>query len=143
MPSQLLPLLRNEMTKALRRKLPYFGIFAVGLVCVLMYFVAGRISTAATANGWGYLAFSMQVVFTDIGPIFIIVFSAMLLAEEPGTGTIRAALASPVHRWELYLAKAAMGWIYMVILSLAAVLFSAALARIHYTFGAVSDSFGV
>jgi len=143
MHSQLVPLLRNEMTKGLRRKLPYFGIFAVGLVCVLMYFVAGRISSAATANGWGYVAFSMQVVFTDIGPIFVIVFSAMLLAEETGTGTIRAALASPVHRWELYVAKATMGLIYMVILSVAALLFSAALAKIRYNFGAVGDSFGV
>jgi ABC-type transport system involved in multi-copper enzyme maturation permease subunit len=85
----------------------------------------------------------MQVVFTDIGPIFIIVFSGMLLAEETGTGTIRAALASPVHRWELYLAKAAVGVIYTIVLSFAALLFSMALAKIHYHFGAVSDSFGV
>ena len=140
---QFLPLLRNELAKALRRKLPYFGIFAVGLVCVLMHFIAARISSAASANGWGYVAFSMQVVFTDIGPIFIIVFSGMLLAEETGTGTIRAALASPVHRWELYLAKAAVGLIYMIVLSFAALLFSMALAKIHYHFGAVSDSFGV
>jgi len=143
MQSQFIPLLRNEMAKALRRKLPYFGIFAVGLVCVLMYFVAGRLSSAASANGWGYLAFSMQVVFTDIGPIFIIVFCGMLLAEETGTGTIRAALASPVQRWELYLAKAVMGLIYMMVLSLAALVFSVALAKIRYDFGAVSDSFGV
>ena len=133
MHSQLLPLLRNEITKALRRKLPYFGLFAVGLACVVTYFIGGRLSGAASANGWGYVAFSMQLVFADIGPIFIIVFSALLLAEETGTGTIRAALAAPVHRWELY----------MLVFSAAALLFSMALAKIHYDFGAVGDSFGI
>ena len=143
MPSQFIPLLRNEVVKAARRKLPYFGILAVGLVCVIVYFVAGQLSNSATANAWGYVGFSMQMVFTDIGPIFIIMFAAMLVAEETGTGTIRSALAAPVHRWELYLAKAVIGLLYMMVLSAATLLFSAALARIHYHFGAVGDSFGV
>jgi ABC-2 type transport system permease protein len=142
MHSQFLPLLRNEIAKAVRRKLHYFGIVAVGLVCVIAYFMGGRLSEAATANAWGYVAFSMQLAFNDIGPIFIIVFSAMLLAEETGTGTIRAALAAPVHRWELYLAKAAAGLLYMIVLSIAALLFSVALAKIHYNFSAVGDAFG-
>ena len=143
MSSQFLPLLRNEVAKAVRRKVPYFGIFLVGLLCVIIYFVAGALNNAATANAWGYVVFSMQLVFTDIGPICIIVFAAMLVAEETGSGTIRAALAAPVYRWELYLAKAVAGLIYMLVLSAAALLFSAALAKIHYQFGAVGDSFGV
>jgi len=143
MASQFVPLLRNEVTKAARRKLPYFGILAVGLLCVIIHFVAGSLSNAATANAWGYVGFSMQLVFTDIGPIFIIVFAAMLVAEETGTGTIRAALAAPVHRWEFFLAKAVTGLLYMIVLTAAALLFSAALAKIHYHFGTVGDSFGV
>ena len=143
MGSQFIPLLRNEITKALRRKLPYFGILAVALVCVVSFFVSGQISTAAGANGWGYVAFSMQLVFTDIGPILIVMFTSMLLAEETGTGTIRAVLAAPVHRWELFLAKAAIGILYMLAVSLAALLFSIAFAKAHYEFGAVGDSFGV
>jgi ABC-2 type transport system permease protein len=67
----------------------------------------------------------------------------LLLAEETGTGTIRAALAAPVHRWELYLAKTAAGLIYMLILSATTLLFSVALAKIHHSFGAVGDSFGI
>src|ERR1044071_7165282 len=126
MSSQFVPLLRNEVTKALHRKLPYFGILAVGLVSVVTYFVAGRLSSAANANAWGYVAFGMQIMFSDIGPIFVIVFPAMLLAEETGTGTIRAALAAPVHRWESYLAKAAIGLLYMLVLSTTALLFSIA-----------------
>ena len=141
--SQFVPLLRNEVAKAARRKLSWFGIFAVGLACVIVYFIAGQLSNAATANAWGYVGFSMQIVFTDIGPIFIITFAAMLVAEETGAGTIRAALAAPVHRWELYLAKAVIGLFYMMVLSAAALLFSATLAKIHYHFGAVADSAGV
>jgi ABC-type transport system involved in multi-copper enzyme maturation permease subunit len=141
--SQFLPLLRNEVAKAVRRKLPYFGIFAVGLLCVLIYFVGGQLNNTTTVNGWGYVGFSMQLVFSDIGPIFIVVFTAMLVAEETGTGTIRSALAAPVHRWELYLAKAAVGLFYMMVISGAALLFSVALAKIHYHFGAVGDSVGI
>jgi ABC-2 type transport system permease protein len=85
----------------------------------------------------------MQFVFADIGPIFTTVFSAMLLSEETGTGTIRAALAAPVHRWELYLAKAVAGLLYALVLSVAALLFSAVLAQVHYHFSDVGDSFGV
>ena len=138
-----LPLLRNEIVKATRRKLPYFGIFAVGLLSAIIYFVAGQLSATATVNAWGYVGFSMQLLFTDIGPIFIIVFAAMLVAEETGTGTIRAALAAPVYRWELYFAKAVTGLLYMIVLSAAGLLFSAAMASINYSFGAVGDSFGV
>ena len=143
MSSPLVTLLRNEVAKAARRKLPYFGILAVGLGCVITYFVAGRLSNAAATNAWGYVAFSMQVVFADIGPIFIIVFAALLLAEETSAGTIRAALAAPVQRWELYLAKAVAGLLYMMVVAAAALLFSAALAKLHYHFGAAGDSFGV
>jgi len=143
MASQFIPLLQNEIAKAARRKLPYFGIFAVGLVSVIVYVIAGQLGSSATANAWGYVGFSMQMIFTDIGPICLIMFAAMLVAEETGTGTIRFALAAPVHRWELYLAKAVTGLAYMVLLSAAALLFSVMLAKIHYHFGAVGDSMGV
>src|SRR5580704_9064644 len=143
MSSQSMPLLRNEITKAARRKQPYFGIFTMGLLCLIVYFVAGRLNDAATANAWGYVAFSMQLAFTNLGPIYIIVFPAMLLSEETGTGTIRAALAAPVYRWELYAAKAAAGILHMLALSLFTLLVSVALAKVHYHFGDVGDSFGV
>lgn len=143
MPSQFVPLLRNEITKAAHRRLPYFGVIAMGLLCVVVYFVAGGLNSSSTANGWGYLAFSMQLLFTDLGPIFIINFAALLLAQETGSGTIRAALAAPVHRWELYAAKAAVGLLYMVVLSIVSLVVSIALAKVHYNFGAVEDSFGV
>lgn len=143
MNSQILPLLRNELTKAVRRKLPWFGLAMIAFLCLLIHMVAEQLSAAAASNGWGYLAFSMQLVFTDLGLIFVLVFSGMLLAEETGTGTIRAALAAPVHRWELYVAKAIAGLLYMIALWTAALMISVALAKTRYGFGPVSDSFGV
>ncbi|UCD52161.1 MAG: ABC transporter permease subunit [Phycisphaerales bacterium] len=143
MRSQVLRLLCNEIAKAARRKLPYFGLFAGGLVCGLTYIVADELSAADTANAWGYVALSMQLVFTDIGLIFVLVFAALLMAEETRSGTIRAALAAPVYRWELYLAKAITGLLYMIVMSTVSLALSMVLAKVHYHFSAVADSFGV
>ncbi|HSU53543.1 MAG TPA: ABC transporter permease, partial [Candidatus Dormibacteraeota bacterium] len=143
MSSKLGPLLVNEMSKAVRRKLPWFGVFAVAVLCGLIFVVADQVSAAASANAWGYAAFSMHAVFSDIGLIVLLVFSSMLMAEETGTGTIRAALAAPIHRWELYVAKAITGLAYMLFISLCSLLFSLLLARIHFQFGDVTDALGV
>jgi ABC-type transport system involved in multi-copper enzyme maturation permease subunit len=142
MRSQFLPLLRNEVVKAVRRKLPYFGLLMGGLICVLTYIVADEVGSANTANAWGYVALSMQLVFTDIGLIFVLVFAAMLMSDETRSGTIRAALAAPLYRWEFYLAKAATGLLYMVAMSLVCLVLSVLLARAHYHFGPVADSLG-
>jgi len=142
MHSQMLPLLRNETVKAIRRKLTYFGLLMGGLVCVLTYVVADEIGTGNTANAWGYVALSMQLVFTDIGLIFVLVFAAMLMADETRSGTIRAALAAPLYRWEFYLAKAVAGLLYMIAMSLMCLVLSITLARVHYRFGPVADSLG-
>jgi len=136
-------LLRNEISKALRRKLPYFGLFAVTVLCLVIYAAADQLSQASSANAWGYVAFSMLLVFNDLGLIFIIVFAALLFSEETDSGTIRATLAAPVHRWELYLAKAITGLLYMLVLWSVALLVSIVLARIRYHFGAITDAFGV
>lgn len=142
MPSEMARLLRNEVAKAMRRKLPWFGFFGAALLCWIIHAMSGQIA-ATYVNAWGYVGFSMQLVFSDIGPIFILVFSAMLLSEETGSGTIRAVLAAPVHRRELYVAKALTGLLYALAFSAVALICSAALARIHYHFGAVSDPAGV
>jgi hypothetical protein len=142
MTSQFLPLLRNEIVKAARRKLPYFGLGMGGLICLLTYVAARESGAGNTANAWARAALSMQLVFTDIGLIFVLVFAAMLLAEETRSGTIRAALAAPLYRWEFYLAKAATGVLYMILMSFVCLVLSVLLARLHYRFGAIADSLG-
>ena len=141
--SRVLALLRNEIAKALRCRLPYFGLFGAALLCGIIFVVADELSASNANNAWGYVTLSMQLVFTDIGLIFILVFSALLMADETRSGTIRAMLAAPLYRGEFYMAKAAIGLLYMVVLSVATLVLSIALARIHYRFGAISDSFGV
>ena len=141
--SRVPALLRNEIAKAVRCKLPYFGLFGAALICVLTFVVIGGSNMAETNNAWGYVTLSMQLVFTDIGLIFILVFSALLMADETRSGTIRAMLSAPLYRWEFYAAKAVMALLYMVMISVATLVLSTALARIHYRFGAISDSFGV
>ena len=141
--NQVPALLRNEIAKAVRCKLPYFGLFGAVLICVLTYVVADEFGTAETGNAWGYVTLSMQLVFTDIGLIFILVFSALLMADETRSGTIRAMLAAPLYRWEFYTAKAVMGLLYMIVMSVATLVLSIVLGQIHYRFGAISDSFGV
>lgn len=140
--SRVLALLRNEIAKAVRCKLPYFGLFGAGLISVITFVVADEFSSANTNNAWGYVTLSMQLVFTDIGLIFILVFSAMLMVDETRSGTIRAMLAAPLSRWEFYAAKAVTGLLYMVVMSVSTLVLSMVLARIHYRFGAISDSFG-
>ena len=81
-------------------------------------------------------------MFADIGLIFVLVFAAMLISEETRSGTIRAALAVPLHRWEFYLAKTITGLLYMIVMSLVCLVLSIGLARVHYRFGPVADNLG-
>jgi ABC-type transport system involved in multi-copper enzyme maturation permease subunit len=99
MHSKVMRLLRNEIAKTSRTKLPYFGIFAACLVCLLVFAVTGAVGVEQTLNGWGYVGLSMQAVFIDVGLIFIAIFSAMLIAEETGSGTVRMVLPSGLSRW--------------------------------------------
>jgi ABC-type transport system involved in multi-copper enzyme maturation permease subunit len=143
MGSQILPLIHNELAKAVRSRLPYFGLLGVGVLCLLIYAVADHVGPADTTNAWAYAALSMQLVFTDIGLIFVIVFSAMLIAEERATGTIRTAMTAPVARWEFFLAKAVTGLSYMLALWGVTLVLSLVLAAVQYPFGGVVDSLGV
>ena len=143
MPSMVIPLLRNEIAKATRTKLPYFGFLAVSLVCLLTLFITKEAGNAEGHNAWGYVSLSMQLVFTDIGLIFIAIFSAMLIAEETGFGTARTVLSCPVLRWEFYLAKVLTGLLYVLIMSIISLGISVCLGLLNYQFGDVSDSMGL
>ena len=143
MPNMVLPLLRNEIVKMTRTKLPYFGLFSTFLICLLIFFTTTELSGAETLNAWGYVGLCMQCVFTDVGLIFIAIFSAMLIAEETGFGTARMVLSSPLLRWELYTAKVITGLLYMVVMFVTALLFSILLGTLKFQFGNIADSVGV
>jgi ABC-type transport system involved in multi-copper enzyme maturation permease subunit len=138
----ILKLLKNELAKVARTKLPYFAMLGILLLCVLVYIVTLRTHNESL-NAWAYVSISMQLVFTDIGLILVVVFCAMLISEETGTGTVRTILACPVRRAEFIAAKALTGLIYTALLSITALSASTGMATLHYKFGAVSDSMGV
>lgn len=143
MSNMIMPLLRNEIAKATRTKLPYFGFLVISILCVLIFIVTGSTLDGETLNAWGYTSLSMQLVFTDIGLICIAVFSSMLIAEETAFGTARAVLSSPVLRWEFYAAKVMTGLLYAAAMSIISLIVSACLGSWNYEFGDVTDSIGL
>lgn len=143
MSNMIIPLLRNEIAKAMRMKLPYFGFIVISILCILIFVVTGQMMDGETLNAWGYTSLSMQLVFTDIGLICIAVFSSMLIAEETAFGTARAVLSSPVLRWEFYAAKVLTGLLYAVVMSIISLIISACLGSWNYEFGDVADSIGL
>lgn len=142
MPNMVMPLLRNELTKAIRTKLPYFGLFTASLICLLVFIVTKE-TNKENLNAWGFVSLSMQLVFTDIGLIFIAIFSAMLIAEETGFGTVRTILSTPILRWEFYLAKVLTGLLYAGVMLITALAVSICLGLLNYQFGDVADSMGL
>jgi len=143
MANMVIPLLRNEIAKATRTKLPYFGFLVISILCVLIFVVTGASLDGETLNAWGYTSLSMQLVFTDIGLIFIAVFASMLIAEETAFGTARAVLSSPVLRWEFYVAKVLTGLLYAMVMSIISLIISTCLGAVNYQFGDVADSIGL
>jgi ABC-type transport system involved in multi-copper enzyme maturation permease subunit len=143
MSNMIIPLLRNEIAKAARTKLPYFGFIVTSILCVLIFIVTGSTFGGETLNAWGYTCLSMQLVFTDIGLICIAVFASMLIAEETAFGTARAVLSSPILRWEFYTAKVLTGLFYAMVMSIISLILSACFGAVNYQFGDITDSVGL
>ncbi len=139
----LLRLLRNEIAKAVRMRLPYFGLACSAILGLLIFIAISEVGQGDVANGWGYVCISMQLIFTDIGLICVMVFSTMLVAEETRSGTVRPVLSAPIYRWQWYVAKVLIGLLYMLVLSVTSLVLSIILATVHYDFGDVIDSLGL
>lgn len=139
----ILKLLRNDVSRALRTRVPYFGIAAVSLVCVIIFIFTSSLRNSQAVNAWGFLGFSLQGAFADVGIVFIIIFSTLLISEETGSGTIRMILSSPVLRYEFYISKALTGILYMIAMSGTTLLVSYILATLHFDFAAVEDAAGL
>ncbi len=143
MRNMILPVLRNEIVKSLRSKIAYLGIVAVCLVCVLSFIFTRNLTIGGTLNGWGFIGFTLQGAFVDVGLIFIAIFAALLVAEETGTGTARVVLSSPIWRWEFFLAKMLMGLLYVTVLYIITLVVAFVLGALRYEFGAITDSAGL
>jgi ABC-type transport system involved in multi-copper enzyme maturation permease subunit len=84
----------------------------------------------------------MQLAVPDVGPVLILVFAGLLMAEETESGTLQAVLTSPVARWEVYVAKALAGLVYMIVMSVACLALAAALGALRHDYGPVVDTLG-
>jgi ABC-2 type transport system permease protein len=98
---------------------------------------------ADAINAWMYAGFAMQTAFSEVGLIFLTIFSSLLIAEENSSGTLRMVLVSPLRRSEFFLAKVLAGLLYMAALTGAAMALTLVLGHLRFRGGAVSDSAGV
>ncbi len=139
----MLPLLRNEWSKAVRRKLPYLGVLAVVVVCVLFWVATRQIDRHHQFNGWSFVQYEAIGGLSNVAFMFVAIFSAALVADERGSGTIRVVLSAPLRRWQFFTAKVLTGLAYMTLLVVAVLAISFGLGLAGHSFGVVADEAGV
>jgi ABC-2 type transport system permease protein len=113
------------------------------VLSVSTFVLMGKSTAQEVLNGWGFVCYAAQMMFSDIGIILIVIFAALLLAEETGSGTIRFVLPSPLSRIDFFCAKVLMALIYVVGVSLFTLLLAVAIGALRYPFGGVSDYAGL
>lgn len=141
--SMVLTALRNEITKIVRTKLPYASLLVVFVTCLSAFVLTGRSAAQEVLNGWGFVCYAAQILFSDIGVVLIVIFTAMLLADETGSGTIRFLLPSPQSRLDFFGAKVLVAFLYVIGVSLFTLLCSVVMGKLRYSFGDVSDQVGL
>jgi len=133
----------NEVIKLVHTKLPYISLIAILFLCMSTLVLTGKSAGQEGFTGWGFVSLSFQVIFADFGLLFVVLFAAMLMADETGTGVIRFFLPSPMSRGEFFIAKVLTGFLYFLILSLSTLLCSFILGLFRYQFGGISDDIGL
>lgn len=106
---------RVELSKAVRLKLTYVApLFVVAAVLV---------SAAAFQGGDGdsseytFIAYATPMALDLVGELLLLMYCAILLSAEIGSGSIRLALVRPIARWELYGGKLLLGITYAAALT--------------------------
>lgn len=97
---------RSEWIKFSRLRLLYFGLLAVGLLCILLgitCWVALR-KYGFETNGYGILAITVKAG-TQLSSFFIIALSALAFSGEVNLRTFNILLTQPVRRSEIFLSK--------------------------------------
>ena len=110
-------LLVNEIIKAARQKVTYLGIFFALLPPVLWTKVVRAFGEEENLNGFLFIATAIQASVTGIIPVFLILFSSILVAGEATTGTMRLILSRPVSRFQFLMAKmiTALGYVALLL----------------------------
>lgn len=105
-----------EMAKVWRTRFPYLGLVASALMALIAKQSLEGMSRSGGITVANYLTASINMSATLIVPIFVTIFSAMLVASESGRGTLRTVLTRPVTRAEFLTAKLLMAETYLLLL---------------------------
>lgn len=117
---RILRLVRFELEKLLRQKLPYVVLFPiVGSVLLVMLNATGVNGEAPSnpmiRNGFEYLAASCLWALRLVS-VFAVVLASLSLSSEASHGTYRMVLVRPVTRTDVFAAKALV--VVLVVLAL-------------------------
>lgn len=89
-----------------------FGIIALWGIGTDYIFSGGRNS----GIGYLFVLFSTQTALSFLGIIFILIFSSLLITSELSSGTLQMFLVNPVNRFEFFISKIIIGWLFSFIL---------------------------
>lgn len=105
-----------ELSKAVRQKQTYAGPFVIALL-LLAGLVAQPVSRDVHQD-YAYIAYVTPVAVSSAGFLLALLFAAMLISHELGSGSIRQILVRPIHRGEYFAAKYLLGCAYALLLNL-------------------------
>lgn len=115
-----------EIWKAIRLRQTY-----AGLALVLLLVIGSALFHGIASDGrsdYSYIAYVTPVAVGLVGVLLLLIYSAGLVSQELGSGSIRMVLVRPLRRHEYLCAKLMMGYTYAVLLLAVTVLGSWGLA---------------
>lgn len=127
-------LLINETIKASRLKFTYLGIFFAILPVLLWIKVVQAFGEEHNLNTFLFIATAVQASLTGVVPIFIVIFSALLVASEATGGTLRLILTRPVTRLQFLSSKLIIALGYTLLLLILNFLTAILIAGVKYGF---------
>jgi hypothetical protein len=136
--SRVRRLVRFELAKLFRQKLPYVVLFpivgAIMLVMMRGMDVRGEVVTdPRLRNGFEYLAASCLWALRLVS-VFAVVIASLSLSGEASQGTYRMILVRPVTRTDVFISKALVVAIVVLALFIATALFSYLMLHVVHGF---------
>lgn len=137
--SRIYKLIINEIIKHSRSKISYLGIICVMLSSLVMVKSIAFTSSEMQITGFSFLITAMLGVCTSILPLFVTIFSSIIVANEATHGTLRVILTQPIRRIEFLISKWIMSSMYMILLLIITFLIILLYAQFQYDFSDVIE----
>jgi ABC-type transport system involved in multi-copper enzyme maturation permease subunit len=107
-----------EVSKALRQRITYLGPLLVLSVVLLAPLIHPLRQDGI--SDYDFIAFATPLALNLLGLILLLVFAAMQVSSELGSGVVRTVLVRPILRHDYLIGKLLIGMTYAVALSLTA-----------------------